>query len=440
MANVYIGDLPLETSIENTDSLVGYIDGKASRITYEDLMSDVVHSEVQWTEIVNKPFEGIDTEVLAIASDNEGGTLLTFSSTVESRFTTIENDIDTVEGNITTLGNSISTTNTRVTTAETNINNLKTFTGYSNSMYANTSLRNEISSLASYNGYSLNDSTTPSSLTYNGSRDTNANLGSFLTELMRKVVGNVPTSSGSGSSTVWSWTYNTQNMLNSDYILNLKQNIFDNDWYAGRNYEVGAVVVYNGGLYKCITANYDSTFDSSHWTQISGGGGGGGGGSFSIVSGVFKHTDWRVIDNRQYAQSHNGQPNEFPYICKCCVMDVDSIVNPDNVMLVDQDNFDYNTPPPVLAQGIMMFDNDSQYANDEARGFYNRIIHTNADLRNMPVWSEDYDSDINPQSQRPFPWGDVWFDKGGWEGFTIYLDYREDTPAVDIPVALLVTN
>lgn len=439
MANIYIGDLPLKTSIEDNDSLVSYIDGKASRISYEDLMSDVVHSDISWSEITNKIFDGIDNSVLSIANDEGGGTLLTFSSGVNTRFETIESDIDDIEGDITTINTSVNSLATRMGQAETNINNIKTFTNFTNAKYSNVNLRDLINGLAAYDGYTINDATSPSSFTYTGVRDTNANLGTWITTVMNLVLGNYPTRSGSGSSATWNWEYNKTYMLQSSVMQDFKGNIFDNDWYSGRTYAVGAVVVYNGGLYKCTTENSDYSFDPTHWQQLSGGGGGGG--SFSIVSGVFKHTDWRVIDNRQYAQSHNGQPNEFPYICKCCVMDVDSIVNPDNIMLVDQDNFDYNTPPPVLAQGIMMFDNDSQYANDEARGFYNRIIHTNADLRNMPLWyGEEYDSDVNPQSQRPFPWGDVWSDKGGWEGFTIYLDYREDTPAVDIPVALLVTN
>ena len=231
-------------------------------------------------------------------------------------------------------------------------------------------------------------------------------------------------------------------MLNSDYILNLKQNIFDNDWQSGRDYEVGAVVVYNGGLYKCITANYDYTFDSTHWTQISGGGGGGGGGSFSVVKGVFKHTDWKYVDNREYASSHNGQPNQFPYMCLACPMYASSIANPDEVLLVDQDSFDYQNPAPILATGMMTFDNDSSYATDEARAIYNRIIHTNADCGVMPIWASEgaYDFDVDPQQQRPFPWSNVWCDKWGWEGFTIYLDYKENIPSVDIPVALIVTN
>ena len=45
------------------------------------------------------------------------------------------------------------------------------------------------------------------------------------------------------------------------------------DWVASTSYSVGQYVNYSGSLYKCTTANNDSTFTASHWQQISGGAG-----------------------------------------------------------------------------------------------------------------------------------------------------------------------
>lgn len=45
------------------------------------------------------------------------------------------------------------------------------------------------------------------------------------------------------------------------------------DWVANTSYSVGQYVNYSGSLYKCTTANNDSTFTASHWQQISGGDG-----------------------------------------------------------------------------------------------------------------------------------------------------------------------
>lgn len=44
------------------------------------------------------------------------------------------------------------------------------------------------------------------------------------------------------------------------------------DWVASTNYYVGQYVSYNGTLYRCITANSDSTWTGSNWKKVSGGG------------------------------------------------------------------------------------------------------------------------------------------------------------------------
>lgn len=43
------------------------------------------------------------------------------------------------------------------------------------------------------------------------------------------------------------------------------------DWVASTTYAVGNLVIYQNSLYKCITANNDSTFDETKWQEIGGG-------------------------------------------------------------------------------------------------------------------------------------------------------------------------
>lgn len=40
------------------------------------------------------------------------------------------------------------------------------------------------------------------------------------------------------------------------------------DWISGTSYAVDDQVVYNGILYRCTTANSDTTFTSSHWSVV----------------------------------------------------------------------------------------------------------------------------------------------------------------------------
>lgn len=37
------------------------------------------------------------------------------------------------------------------------------------------------------------------------------------------------------------------------------------DWTSGTSYSVGQLVFYDGGIYKCITANNDTTFSPEKW-------------------------------------------------------------------------------------------------------------------------------------------------------------------------------
>ena len=39
-------------------------------------------------------------------------------------------------------------------------------------------------------------------------------------------------------------------------------------WVSGTSYEVGKQVVYNGIIYKCTTANSDTTFDVTKWSVV----------------------------------------------------------------------------------------------------------------------------------------------------------------------------
>lgn len=59
-------------------------------------------------------------------------------------------------------------------------------------------------------------------------------------------------------------------------------------WVAGTSYSVGSLVMYNGALYKCTTANSSATWNPSYWTPTNAvsEGGGGGGGSYTGGEGI----------------------------------------------------------------------------------------------------------------------------------------------------------
>ena len=89
--------------------------------------------------------------------------------------------------------------------------------------------------------------------------------------------------SGSGDSAVYNLSYNTNSVLSSNFVLDLKKNIFDNEWIANRPYMAGTVVIYNNELYKAIQNTSSATFDTTKWTKLSSGSDGGiGGTNFEI--------------------------------------------------------------------------------------------------------------------------------------------------------------
>ena len=89
--------------------------------------------------------------------------------------------------------------------------------------------------------------------------------------------------SGSGDSAVYNLPYNTNSVLSSNFVLDLKKNIFDNEWIANRPYAAGTVVIYNNELYKAVQNTSSATFDATKWTKLSSGSGGGiGGTNFEI--------------------------------------------------------------------------------------------------------------------------------------------------------------
>lgn len=67
----------------------------------------------------------------------------------------------------------------------------------------------------------------------------------------------------------WRSTFIPTNFPNANYTIScLNRYLFDPTWTSGRLYSVGAVVVYNNKLYRCITECNDTTFDSNNWTLI----------------------------------------------------------------------------------------------------------------------------------------------------------------------------
>ena len=69
------------------------------------------------------------------------------------------------------------------------------------------------------------------------------------------------------------------------------------NWGSNAEYDVGDLVIYQGFLYKCNTANNDSTFTESKWNAIS-------------RDGV---TDW--ASNTEYAKDQLVMYNGELYIC-----------------------------------------------------------------------------------------------------------------------------
>ena len=103
----------------------------------------------------------------------------------------------------------------------------------------------------------------------------------------------------------------------SPYIAAFKSNIFDNAWTANKSYAVGTIVVNTSDnkIYKCKTANNDSSFTPAKWDEITGGSGGGGGVGdtpqeqwrnlfTAILNGLTRaldiHYGWEMEGSREY--------------------------------------------------------------------------------------------------------------------------------------------
>lgn len=242
ITDIFLGDLPLTTSIGTNDTVVGVLNGRAQRVKFSDFIPD---QTVYWADIENKPFEIIDTDVLKIDETLGGDIMLTFSDSFVS-----------------------------------DINSIKSHISLSNSDYSNSNLNSLLSTLATNNCYRIKPTSESGlsnpTLVPTGDAYTNSNLGTWELGLMSNICGNQPTSSGSGEATQWSWSYNSASAMGSTYVLDLKRYNFDNTWTSQRSYQAGAVVVYDSKLYQCITANSDTTFTPAKWNLLSGGGGGGG--------------------------------------------------------------------------------------------------------------------------------------------------------------------
>lgn len=67
----------------------------------------------------------------------------------------------------------------------------------------------------------------------------------------------------------WSETNMNLNDIMSYAYPQALQSQYNIDWAANKNYSIGSFVIYNHGLYRCITSNTDSVWTSSHWDTIS---------------------------------------------------------------------------------------------------------------------------------------------------------------------------
>lgn len=272
--DIFLGDIPLveKTAITANDSLLGLVDGEAKRILFTDVANI---GSVDWNDLVNKPFKTIDTTKFDVVADGSGDPMLSLLAKYEA-----VDDVPALVTNVTAL----QTSNTALVT-HTAVNGgvVPGVSGVTDAdNFANVNLyklANDIAGKAGHRVRSVEEKQSGGStdeypdIVADGSGYNPIDHYSWIGEIANKVGGNAPTSSG-GS---WSYTMNTDNAMTtpSNYIGSFKKYIFDNIWTANKSYAVGVVVIYNNNIYKCTTANSDGSFDSTHWSQISGGGGGG---------------------------------------------------------------------------------------------------------------------------------------------------------------------
>ena len=71
-------------------------------------------------------------------------------------------------------------------------------------------------------------------------------------------------------------------------------------WESGHSYIVNDLVIYGDGLYRCIKANSDTSFNRANWVSI-GGGGGSADGNYNIVQNRNLLPDgFTEIDRKMY--------------------------------------------------------------------------------------------------------------------------------------------
>ena len=70
------------------------------------------------------------------------------------------------------------------------------------------------------------------------------------------------------------------------------------DWISGTSYEVDDLIIYNSGLYKCTTANSDTTFNYNKWLQ-------------SDIRPIFVIGNGSQDDSRSNACTINTDGNEY---------------------------------------------------------------------------------------------------------------------------------
>ena len=79
-------------------------------------------------------------------------------------------------------------------------------------------------------------------------------------------------------------------------------------WTASTSYLVGDIVANSSNIYRCKTANSDSTFTSTKWDQLNG----GSGGSFSI-SGLTALTGANLTTSDSIAIDDGGTNKKISY-------------------------------------------------------------------------------------------------------------------------------
>lgn len=323
-SNVFIGDLPLSTTMGDNDTFVGCIGGTAKGIKFANLKNEIsADISATWSNVSGRPFDTIDSTYLKVNTTTVGVDtvdVLSFSTEVINKL----NDIDTNSADISDLKDFTSYATGASSNANSQLHRMLTDVmsaiGFSEQYNSQTEeyhalpastvnptvILNLVNAAMFEIGYTVTfdttqqawkyvrDNSTPVCMTNvfnaifnnilgyigytftvengttiiapNSSPYRNSDLQSWSFNIMGNLWGNTATYDGQTGQ--WSFSPDYSNFRDKAYIKELRRTIFDNEWTADQYYDAGSVVVYNGAVYQCLTDNNDSVFTPANWQRL----------------------------------------------------------------------------------------------------------------------------------------------------------------------------